>query len=118
LHVAELIEPAPGDRAVELGLFFAGRQSAASDDWCWQIAPAPERLVDPHELAQRLDVLVVELHDLGEHRDERGVALDAIAVDRGDLAQHPRRPGLSSAGVRSRSCRSSSMSAFHPSVCV
>ena len=59
-----------------------------------QIAPAAERLVDAHELAQRLDVLVVELDDLREHRDERGVALDALAVDRGDLAQHLEARGL------------------------
>ena len=58
-----------------------------------EIAPAPERLVDAHELAQRVDVALVEGDDLREHRDESGVALDLVAVHARDLAEHREASG-------------------------
>ena len=35
LHVGELLEPAPGDRAEELGLLLAVRHELGERDWCW-----------------------------------------------------------------------------------
>ena len=89
LHVAELLEPSPRDRPEKLRLFFARRQVRGQRRLLLEkIAVAAQGLVHPHELAQRGHVVGIELHDLREHGHERGVALDAIAIDAGDLAQH------------------------------
>ncbi|HQP36104.1 MAG TPA: hypothetical protein PLI95_13030, partial [Polyangiaceae bacterium] len=53
-----------------------------------QVTPALQRLVHPAQLPHRVDRLVVELQDLVEHRDQRAVALDVVAIDCRDLAQH------------------------------
>ena len=83
-----------------------------------QVAPALQRLVHADQLAHARQVVRVELHDLRQHGDERRVALDVVAVDRRRSRAAPpaalrRRPAASF----SSSCRSRSVSAFHPPVC-
>ena len=53
-----------------------------------QVTPATELLVHARQLAERLDVVGRELHDLREHGDERRVALDVLPVHRGHLGEH------------------------------
>ena len=88
LDVRELIEPAPGHGAQELNLRpcvrLELREARLRRE---EIAPAAEGVIDPRELAHGLEVRRVDRDDLGEHGDERGVALDRVLVDRADFAQ-------------------------------
>ena len=89
LHIGELIEPATRDGAVELGLRAGVRLELREPHLRGEeIAPAPQRLVDASELAHGIGVGAVERDDLREHRDQRGVALDVLAIDLRDVAQH------------------------------
>ena len=91
LHVGELLDPAAGRGAVERGLLLGvGGELGEALLVLEEVAPAAEGLVDAGELADGVHVAVVDLDELGEHRDERGVVLDLVAVDGGDVAEDGR----------------------------
>ncbi len=89
LHVRELIEPAPRDRAPQLRLHAGlGLELRLAGLHREEVAPPLERLVHARELAHAPEVARIELRDLREHGDERRVALHLVAVHDGDLAEH------------------------------
>ncbi len=84
LDVGELLDPAARRGAVEAGLLLpVGGQLGEALLVLEEIAPAAERLVHAGQLAHGVDVVLLELHDLGEHGDQRGVVLHLVAVDAG-----------------------------------
>src|SRR5690606_23652676 len=98
LNVRELLEPAATRRAEELLLLLEiGRDLGELELVRDEIAMPAESLVQADDFTQLLDVLalaaLVELQDLPEHGEERGVVLLILPVDGGELAQdlEPRR---------------------------
>src|SRR5205085_8541777 len=88
LDVGEFLEPLTRDRAPQLRArravrFELGEARLRRDE----IARAVERLVDADLLADGVDIVRIELDELIEDGDERGVLLGLVAMETDDLTQ-------------------------------